>query len=108
MGTAVGQWLEEALVDLCRKTETGLNFDRDVISGLVSYCDLAQPVDAKEYLDVILLSLFSSISSSPRTLDFRFSFHVCEIWIRRFFFFFHIILVSDFGQWIEGSVVGIN
>lgn len=55
MGTAVGQWLEEALVDLCQKTETGLNFDRDVISGLVSYCDLAQPVDAKEYLDVIFL-----------------------------------------------------
>ncbi|KAG7560009.1 Zinc finger C2HC5-type [Arabidopsis thaliana x Arabidopsis arenosa] len=54
MGTAVGQWLEEALVDLCRKPETGLNFDRDVISGLVSYCDLAQPVDAKEYLDNII------------------------------------------------------
>ncbi|CAH8350728.1 unnamed protein product [Eruca vesicaria subsp. sativa] len=54
MGTAVGQWLEEALVDLCRKPETGLSFDRDVISGLVSYCDLAQPVDAKEYLDNII------------------------------------------------------
>ncbi|VVB04523.1 unnamed protein product [Arabis nemorensis] len=54
MGTAVGQWLEEALVDLCRKPEIGLNFDRDVISGLVSYCDLAQPVDAKEYLDNII------------------------------------------------------
>ncbi|CAH2065014.1 unnamed protein product, partial [Thlaspi arvense] len=54
MGTAVGQWLEEALLDLCRKPETGLNFDRDVISGLVSYCDLAQPVDAKEYLDNII------------------------------------------------------
>ena len=57
MGTAVGQWLEEALLDLCGKPESGLNFDRDVISGLVSYCDLAQPVDAKEYLDVIFLSL---------------------------------------------------
>ncbi|KAJ0248387.1 hypothetical protein HA466_0154930 [Hirschfeldia incana] len=54
MGTAVGQWLEEALLDLCRKPETGLDFDRDVISGLVSYCDLAQPVDAKEYLDNII------------------------------------------------------
>ncbi|KFK34065.1 hypothetical protein AALP_AA5G097500 [Arabis alpina] len=54
MGTTVGQWLEEALVDLCRKPETGLNFDRDVISGLVSYCDLAQPIDAKEYLDNII------------------------------------------------------
>ncbi|KAL1218110.1 hypothetical protein V5N11_002386 [Cardamine amara subsp. amara] len=54
MGTAVGQWLEEALLDLCRKPDTGLNFDRDVISGLVSYCDLAQPIDAKEYLDNII------------------------------------------------------
>ncbi|KAF8116574.1 hypothetical protein N665_0016s0005 [Sinapis alba] len=54
MGTAAGQWLEEALGDLCRKPETGLSFDRDVISGLVSYCDLAQPVDAKEYLDNII------------------------------------------------------
>ncbi|ESQ45812.1 hypothetical protein EUTSA_v10010423mg [Eutrema salsugineum] len=54
MGTAVGQWLEEALVDLCRRPETGLNFDRDIVSGLVSYCDLAQPVDAKEYLDNII------------------------------------------------------
>ncbi|XP_010550636.1 PREDICTED: activating signal cointegrator 1 [Tarenaya hassleriana] len=53
MGTA-GQWLEEALVDLCRKTDSGLDLDRDLISGLVSYCDLAQPLDAKEYLDNIV------------------------------------------------------
>lgn len=71
MATAVGQWLEEALVDLCRKPETGLNFDRDVISGLVSYCDLAQPVDAKEYLDV-----------NPSLFSRRFSFDACVIRIR--------------------------
>lgn len=47
-----GQWLEKALLDLCRKTD-GLELDGDLISGLVSYCDLAPPVDAKEYLDVI-------------------------------------------------------
>ncbi|CAN8254908.1 unnamed protein product [Cochlearia groenlandica] len=54
MATAVGRWLEEALVALCSNPETGLSFDDDVISGLVSYCDLAQPVDAKEYLDNII------------------------------------------------------
>lgn len=64
MGTAVGRWLEESLLDLCQKPESGLNFDHDVISGLVSYCDLAQPVDAKEYLDVIFLSLNAFVGSS--------------------------------------------
>lgn len=48
-----GQWLEGALLDLCKQMETGLDLDKDIISGLVSYCELAQPVDAKEYLDVI-------------------------------------------------------
>ncbi|KAL8261348.1 hypothetical protein R6Q59_025397 [Mikania micrantha] len=48
-----GQWLEKALVDLCRKTE-GLDLDGDLISGLVSYCDLAPPLDAKEYLNNIV------------------------------------------------------
>lgn len=52
-----GQWLENALVDLCKRVETGLVLDRDIISGLVSYCELAQPLDAKEYLDVISLFL---------------------------------------------------
>ncbi|KAI6683079.1 hypothetical protein NL676_028992 [Syzygium grande] len=46
-----GQWLEKALLDLCDRADSGLDLDRDVISGLVSYCDLAQPSDAKEYLD---------------------------------------------------------
>ncbi|KAI3429926.1 zf-C2HC5 domain-containing protein, partial [Psidium guajava] len=49
-----GQWLEKALLDLCKKAESGLDLDKDVISGLVSYCDLAQPSDAKEYLDNII------------------------------------------------------
>ncbi|XP_071716905.1 uncharacterized protein [Rutidosis leptorrhynchoides] len=48
-----GQWLEKALLDLCRKTE-GLDLDADLISGLVSYCDFAPPLDAKEYLDNIV------------------------------------------------------
>lgn len=46
-----GEWLEKALLDLCRKTD-GLDLDGDLIQGLVSYCDLAPPLDAKEYLDV--------------------------------------------------------
>lgn len=49
-----GQWLEKALLDLCKQAESGLDLDKDVISGLVSYCDLAQPSDAKEYLDNII------------------------------------------------------
>lgn len=56
MGSA-GEWLEKALVDLCQKVETGLGLDTDMISGLVSYCELAQPQDAKEYLDVQNFSL---------------------------------------------------
>ncbi|XP_065877321.1 uncharacterized protein [Euphorbia lathyris] len=49
-----GIWLENALVDLCKRIETGLDLDREIISGLVSYCELAQPLDAKEYLDNII------------------------------------------------------
>nr|GEU55185.1 activating signal cointegrator 1 [Tanacetum cinerariifolium]GEW57015.1 activating signal cointegrator 1 [Tanacetum cinerariifolium] len=48
-----GEWLEKALLDLCKKTQ-GLSLDGDLISGLVSYCDLAPPLDAKEYLDNIV------------------------------------------------------
>ncbi|KAI9086453.1 hypothetical protein K1719_031537 [Acacia pycnantha] len=51
-----GEWLENALFDLCQKVETGLGLglDKEIISGLVSYCDLADPRDAKEYLDNII------------------------------------------------------
>ncbi|CAL1368319.1 unnamed protein product [Linum trigynum] len=51
---SAGQWLEKALIDLCQRVESGLELDRDIISGLVSYCELAQPLDAKEYLDNIV------------------------------------------------------
>ena len=52
-----GEWLEQALLDLCSKMETGLGLglDGDVISGLVSYCEMASPLDAQEYLTVIFL-----------------------------------------------------
>jgi hypothetical protein len=51
---SAGKWLEKTLVDL------GLDLDRDIISGLVSYCELAQPLDAKEYLLVIPFYLLLS------------------------------------------------
>lgn len=53
-----GQWLEKALLELSKKIETGLDLDADIISGLVSYCEMAPPLDAKEYLDVIPFFFF--------------------------------------------------
>lgn len=52
-----GQWLEKALIELCKGMETGLDLDEDIISGLVSYCELAPPLDAQEYLHVRISSL---------------------------------------------------
>lgn len=52
-----GQWLEKALAELCQKMETGIQLDGEIISGLVSYCEMAPPLDAKEYLDVHQISL---------------------------------------------------
>ncbi|CAN4086347.1 unnamed protein product [Withania somnifera] len=49
-----GQWLERALVELCNNMDNGLDLDAEIISGLVSYCELAHPLDAKEYLDNII------------------------------------------------------
>ncbi|KAL6583985.1 hypothetical protein OROMI_003274 [Orobanche minor] len=49
-----GGWLEKALIELCKKIETGIDLDGEIISGLVSYCEMASPLDAKEYLDNII------------------------------------------------------
>ncbi|PIA62664.1 hypothetical protein AQUCO_00200582v1 [Aquilegia coerulea] len=50
-----GKWLEKALLDLCKNVQTGLlDFDGDMISGLVSYCEAAPPEDAQEYLNNII------------------------------------------------------
>lgn len=51
---STGEWLEKALNELCSKVENALDFDSDMISGLVSYCQFAPPLDAKEYLDNII------------------------------------------------------
>ncbi|KAK9116744.1 hypothetical protein Sjap_015691 [Stephania japonica] len=51
--SGTGEWLEKALAELCGRVESGLDLDADVISGLVSYCELAPPEDAQEYLNNI-------------------------------------------------------
>ena len=59
-----GEWLEAALLDLAGRTETGLlQLDADVVSGLVSYCELAPPEDAREYLTVLPLSIYTRFTS---------------------------------------------
>ncbi|KAK9143833.1 hypothetical protein Syun_013233 [Stephania yunnanensis] len=52
-GSGTGEWLEKALSKLCGRVESGLCLDAEVISGLVSYCELAPPEDAQEYLNNI-------------------------------------------------------
>ncbi|KAK9119285.1 hypothetical protein Scep_017378 [Stephania cephalantha] len=52
-GSGTGEWLEKALSELCGRVESGLYLDAEVISGLVSYCELAPPEDAQEYLNNI-------------------------------------------------------
>lgn len=49
---ASGQWLEAALHELSGKIESGLQLDGDLISGLVSFCELAPPLDAADYIKV--------------------------------------------------------
>ncbi|KAL3691554.1 hypothetical protein R1sor_005205 [Riccia sorocarpa] len=45
-----GQWLEESLLKLSADTESGLQLDADLVYSLVSYCEMATPSDAAEYL----------------------------------------------------------
>ncbi|CAN4088471.1 unnamed protein product [Withania somnifera] len=49
-----GEWLERALAELCNNMENSLDLDAEIISGIVSYCKLVPPLDAKEYLDNII------------------------------------------------------
>ncbi|KAG6514980.1 activating signal cointegrator 1-like isoform X1 [Zingiber officinale] len=49
-----GEWLEAALVELSGRMEAGLSLDRDLIHGLVSFCELAPPQDAADYLNNIV------------------------------------------------------
>lgn len=45
-------WLQQALLDLSRDKASGVQLEPDVLSSLVSYCELASPVDASEYIKV--------------------------------------------------------
>lgn len=54
VSTESGKWLQDALIDLCSNVESGLQLDHDVITGLVSYCELAAPEDVNEYLTNIV------------------------------------------------------
>lgn len=59
MGTVTtsGEWLEKALLDLKNRSsnsDSGVDLDADLISGLVSFCELAPPPDAADYLKNII------------------------------------------------------
>lgn len=79
-----GQWLEKALMELRNKVETGLQLDGEIVSGFVSYCKMASPLDAKEYLDVWnpLISCINFIL----VLNFHVSVAIILIIIRCVFF----------------------
>jgi hypothetical protein len=47
-----GEWLKGALQELRERKGSSLEFDSDLISGLVSFCELAPPSDATSYLEV--------------------------------------------------------
>ncbi|BBH03945.1 hypothetical protein Prudu_014950 [Prunus dulcis] len=49
---SVGRMAGEGVGGSIPEDGSGLGLDKDMISGLVSYCELADPQDAKEYLDV--------------------------------------------------------
>lgn len=50
--TEAGKWLEESLLNLSSDVRSGLQLDADLVYNLVSYCELASPPDASEYLMV--------------------------------------------------------
>uniref|UniRef100_A0A0A9FTD9 Uncharacterized protein n=1 Tax=Arundo donax TaxID=35708 RepID=A0A0A9FTD9_ARUDO len=47
-----GEWLMGALKELREQKGSALELDADLISGLVSFCELAPPPDAADYLAV--------------------------------------------------------
>jgi hypothetical protein len=50
--SAAAQWLQQALLDLCSDSHAALQLDPEVVSSLVSYCEIAPPDDAQQYLFV--------------------------------------------------------
>jgi hypothetical protein len=55
--TTSGEWLTTALRELRERKEGALHLDTDLIFGLVSFCELAPPLDAADYLAVRALLL---------------------------------------------------
>uniref|UniRef100_A0A0D9XDN8 Uncharacterized protein n=1 Tax=Leersia perrieri TaxID=77586 RepID=A0A0D9XDN8_9ORYZ len=49
-----GEWLKGALQELRDRLGSALELDADLISGLVSFCELAPPPDAADYLANII------------------------------------------------------
>ncbi|XP_062198739.1 uncharacterized protein LOC133901388 [Phragmites australis] len=49
-----GEWLTGALKELRERKGSALELDADLISGLVSFCELAPPPDAADYLANII------------------------------------------------------
>lgn len=51
MGSSeAGTWLHQSLLHLCSDPSSVVRLDPDVITSLVSYCELAPPSDAAEYI----------------------------------------------------------
>ncbi|KAF3774475.1 Activating signal cointegrator 1 [Nymphaea thermarum] len=53
-GSDAGKWLEKALIRLCNQVDNEFSLEDHVIQGVVSYCELASPEDAREYLNNIV------------------------------------------------------
>jgi hypothetical protein len=62
--SAAGQWLQQALLDLCSDAQSGVQLEQEVVSSLVSYCEIASPSDAEQYL-LVSLFIIAPIIISP-------------------------------------------
>lgn len=48
--SAAAQWLQQALLDQCSGSSPALQLDEGLVSDLVSYCEIAAPSEAQQYL----------------------------------------------------------
>lgn len=87
-----GDWLEKALLELCGKIQ-GMELDADLISGLVSFCELAPPQDAADYLAVCILSIVRCLPFHLINQIQDFCFFSRLSGIRGFLFIFVFLLV---------------
>lgn len=59
--SAAAQWLQQALLDLCSDSNAPLQLDPEVVSSLVSYCEVAPAAEAQQYLYVSYLVHFKFV-----------------------------------------------